>query len=342
VKRYQLTLIPGDGIGPEVIGATIRIIEKAEVPIDWHEVNAGAEVFEKVGETLPESVLDSIRTNRVALKGPLSTPIGKGFTSVNVRLRKALDLYANLRPTLSLPGVASRYQDVDLVVVRENTQDLYAGYESQLTPGTAVAMKIITDSASERVARFAFEHCRFAARRRVTAVHKVSIMGESDGLFLEMARQVSRDYPFIRYDEVAIDQLAMTIVDDPHAYDVLLLPNLFGDIVSDICAGLVGGLGLVPGANIGEGHAVFEAVHGSAPDIAGQGIANPTAVLLSGLMMLRHIGERTAAKRINAALCRVLERGEVRTRDLGGTANTKEFADAIIAELDNVDVEEVA
>jgi isocitrate dehydrogenase (NAD+) len=335
LKRYRLTLIPGDGIGPEVVGATVRILEEARIPIDWDEVNAGAEVYEREGETLPERVLDSIRTNRVALKGPLATPIGKGFTSVNVRLRKRLDLYANLRPTVSLPGVASRYADVDLVVVRENTQDLYAGYESQLTPGTAVAMKIITDVASRRIARFAFEHCRFASRRKVTAVHKASIMRESDGMFLRLARDVAKEYPFIVYEEVAIDQLAMRIVDDPHAYDVLLLPNLFGDIVSDICAGFVGGLGMVPGANLGEGHAVFEAVHGSAPDIAGQGLANPTAVLLSALMMLEHSGERAGAQRIHRALCRVLERGEVRTRDLGGSATTEQYAQAIIDALDD-------
>jgi isocitrate dehydrogenase (NAD+) len=338
LKRYRLTLIPGDGIGPEVVGAAVRILEAAQIPIDWDVVNAGAEVFEREGETLPERVLESIRTNRVALKGPLSTPIGKGFTSVNVRLRKLLDLYANLRPAVSLPAVASRYQDVDLIVVRENTQDLYAGYESQLSPGTAVAMKIITEDASLRVARFAFEHCRFASRKKVTAVHKASIMRESDGLFLRMARQVAREYPFIVYEELPIDQLAMRIVDDPHRFDVLLLPNLFGDIVSDICAGLVGGLGMVPGANLGSGYAVFEAVHGSAPDIAGQGVANPTAVLLSAVMMLEHIGERAGAQRIYRALCRVLEGGRVRTRDLGGTATTEQYAQAIVDALDGVEV----
>lgn len=338
MKRYRLTLIPGDGIGPEVVGATVRVLEGAGLPIDWEVVTAGAEVFEKEGETLPERVLDSIRKNRVALKGPLSTPIGKGFTSVNVRLRKLLDLYANLRPTISLPGVASRYRDVDLVVVRENTQDLYAGYESQLTPGTAVAMKIITDEASRRVAQFAFEHCRFASRRKVTVVHKASIMRESDGLFLRMAREVAAEYPFIVYEELPIDQLAMRIVDDPHQFDVLLLENLFGDIVSDICAGLVGGLGMVPGANLGDGHAVFEAVHGSAPDIAGQGVANPTAVLLSALMMLEHIGERAGAQRIHRALCAVLAHGEVRTRDLGGSAGTEAFAQALIDALDRPEV----
>lgn len=335
-----VTLIPGDGIGPEVVEAAVRIIDASNADIEWESVVAGESAMAAHGTPLPEEVLDSIRRNRVALKGPLGTPIGHGFTSVNVGIRKALDLYANLRPALSTPGVKSRYKDVDIVVVRENTQDLYAGYESVVSPGVAVAMKIITRDASRRIARFAFEHCRHAGRRRVTAVHKASIMKLSDGLFLEMAREVASDYPFTSYDEIALDRLVMTLVDDPHAFDVLLLPNLSGDIVSDICAGLVGGLGLLPGANIGVHSAVFEAVHGTAPDIAGKGIANPMAVVNSSMLMLDHIGERTEAKRIRAATGKVLLEGHRVTADLGGTASTLEFADAVIEAMATLEMEE--
>ena len=329
----KVTLIPGDGIGPEVVEAAVAIIDATGVEIEWEPVKAGEAAMAEFGEPLPDSVLESIRRNRVALKGPLGTPIGHGFTSLNVGIRKALDLYANLRPAVSSEGVKSRYSGVDVIVVRENTQDLYAGYESLVSPGVAVAMKIITEDASRRIARFAFEHCRYAGRHRVTAVHKKNIMRASDGLFLKMAREVSGDYPFIDYDEWPLDQLVMTLVDDPNAFDVLLLPNLSGDIVSDICAGLVGGLGLLPGANIGDQCAVFEAVHGTAPDIAGQGIANPMAVLRSGLMMLDHIGERERAERIHRATLQVLREGRRTTRDLGGEANTMQFAEAVIAAM---------
>jgi isocitrate dehydrogenase (NAD+) len=331
---FRVTLIPGDGIGPEVVSASVRVIDAVGVGIEWESVDAGAGALERHGNPLPDNVLASIKKNRVALKGPLTTPVGAGFTSINVTIRKALDLYANLRPASSSPGVRSLYSNVDLVVVRENTQDLYAGYESMVAPGTAVAMKIITEEASRRIAKFAFESCRYTGRSRVTAVHKASIMRKSDGMFLRMVREVAEDYPFIRYDEAPIDEVSMLLAEDPANYDLLVLPNLFGDIISDVCAGLVGGLGLVPSANIGERYAVFEAVHGSAPDSAGKGIANPLAVLRSGLMMLDHIGERAAADRVRVAIDRVLREGQATTPDLGGSGTTQSFADAIIACLE--------
>ena len=284
-------------------------------------------------ETLPVTLLDSVKRNKVALKGPVTTPIGQGFTSVNVGLRKALDLYANLRPVRNLPGVESRYTNVDLVIVRENTEDLYAGLEHEVVPGVVESLKIITEQASTRIARFAFEYARRYGRARVTAIHKANIMKLSDGLFLESTRNVSRDYTDIVYDERIVDAACMHLVMNPEKLDVLLLPNLYGDIVSDLCAGLVGGLGVVPGANLGTDVAVFEAVHGSAPDIALKNLANPTALLLSALMMLDHIGERDAAARVRAALDRVLMDGIVRTRDLGGSASTTEFTDAICHQL---------
>ena len=285
--------------------------------------------FKKYNQSLPPSLLESIRRNKVALKGPVTTPIAEGFTSVNVGLRKALDLYANLRPVRNLAGVASRFSDVDLVIVRENTEDLYAGLEHEIVPGVVESLKIITEKASTRVSQFAFQHARANGRRRVTAIHKANIMKLSDGLFLESTRKVSREFTDIAYDERIVDAACMQLVMHPEKFDVLLLPNLYGDIVSDLCAGLVGGLGVVPGANMGTECAVFEAVHGSAPDIADKNLANPTALLLSGLMMLDHIGERERAERIRAALTRVLADGDVRTRDLGGTASTTEFTDAI-------------
>ena len=330
-----ITLIPGDGIGPEVSEAVVRILKVAGADIDWDRQDAGVRAFKLHNQSLPAAVLDSIRRNKVALKGPVTTPIAEGFTSVNVGLRKALDLYANLRPVRNLPGVQSRFSDVDLVIVRENTEDLYAGLEHQIIPGVVESLKIITEKASTRVSQFAFEYARTNGRKRVTAIHKANIMKLSDGLFLESTRKVSREYTDLEYDERIVDAACMQLVMRPERFDVLLLPNLYGDIVSDLCAGLVGGLGVVPGANMGTDTAVFEAVHGSAPDIADKNLANPTALLLSGLMMLDYIGDRERADRIRAALARVLTAGAVRTHDLGGTASTTQFTDAICRELES-------
>jgi isocitrate dehydrogenase (NAD+) len=330
---HTITLIPGDGIGPEVTHAVVRILTAAGLSIDWDRQDAGVVAFKKFGQSLPPQLLDSVRRNKVALKGPVTTPIAEGFTSVNVGLRKALDLYANLRPVTNLPGVPTRFQGVDLVIVRENTEDLYAGLEHEIVPGIVESLKIITEKASTRIARFAFEYARAFGRKRVTAIHKANIMKLSDGLFLESCRTVAREFADISYDERIVDAACMHLVMHPEKLDVLVLPNLYGDIVSDLCAGLVGGLGVVPGANIGAAAAVFEAVHGSAPDIADQNLANPTALLLSGLLMLDHIGERTPAARIREALTRVLAGGAVRTRDLGGTATTTEFTEAVCREI---------
>jgi isocitrate dehydrogenase (NAD+) len=332
---HNVTLIPGDGIGPEVTEAVVRIFTVAKIDIEWDRHDAGVTAFKRYNQSLPGALLDSIRRNKVALKGPVATPIAEGFTSVNVGLRKSLDLYANLRPVRNLAGVDSRFSGVDLVIVRENTEDLYAGLEHQIVPGVVESLKIITEKASTRIARFAFEHARRIGRARVTAIHKANIMKLSDGLFLESTRNVSREYTDITYDERIVDAACMQLVMRPDTFDVLLLPNLYGDIVSDLCAGLVGGLGVVPGANIGLDIAVFEAVHGSAPDIADKNLANPTALLLSGLMMLEYIGEREPAARIRAALDRVLGTGIVRTHDLGGTASTTEFTDAICKEIES-------
>jgi isocitrate dehydrogenase (NAD+) len=331
--KHTITLIPGDGIGPEVSSSVVRIIEAAGVQVEWETYYAGAQALAKFGDTLPAELLDSIKRNKVALKGPITTPVGKGFTSVNVGLRKTLDLYSNLRPVKTLPNVPSRYADIDLVVVRENTEDLYSGLEHVVVPGVVESLKIITEKASTRVARFAFEYARREGRRKITAIHKANIMKLSDGLFLDCFRKVAQDYPEIEADDKIVDNACMQLVMRPEQFDVMLLENLYGDIVSDLCAGLVGGLGLVPGANIGELGAVFEAVHGSAPDIAGQGIANPTALLQSGILMLRHMGEREAAERVENALFKVLREGKVRTRDIGGEAKTTEYADAIIAAM---------
>ena len=332
---HTITLIPGDGIGPEVTQAVLRIFAAAGLQIDWDRHDAGVIAFKRHGQTLPAELLESIKRNKVALKGPVTTPIGEGFSSVNVGLRKALDLYANLRPVRNLPGVESRFQGVDLVIVRENTEDLYAGLEHEIVPGIVESLKIITERASTRIARFAFEQARSFGRKRVTAIHKANIMKLSDGLFLDSCRAVSRQYIDIPYDERIVDAACMHLVMHPEKLDVLLLPNLYGDIVSDLCAGLVGGLGVVPGANVGTDSAVFEAVHGSAPDIADQNLANPTALLLSGLLMLDHIGERQRGQRIREALTRVLSAGQVRTRDLGGTATTTEFTDAVCRAIEN-------
>jgi isocitrate dehydrogenase (NAD+) len=331
--RHQITLIPGDGIGPEVTGAVVRILDAAGVSIAWETHDAGVRAVEKNGQSLPEELLSSVRRNTVALKGPVTTPIGEGFTSVNVGLRKALDLYANVRPVSNLPGVKSRFDGVDVVIVRENTEDLYAGLEHEVVPGVVESLKIITEKASTRIAEFAFDYAARHHRRTITAIHKANIMKLGDGLFLESARAVAAKHPAIAYQERIVDAACMHLVMRPEQFDVLLLPNLYGDIVSDLCAGLVGGLGVVPGANLGADAAVFEAVHGSAPDIAGKNVANPTALLLSALMMLRHIGEGSAADRIGAALDRTLAEGRIRTRDLGGTASTSEFAEAIAKAL---------
>jgi isocitrate dehydrogenase (NAD+) len=331
---HTITLIAGDGIGPEVTEAVLRILHVAGVAIDWDRQEAGITAFERHRTALPVELLDSVKRTRIALKGPVTTPIGEGFTSVNVGLRKALDLYANLRPVWSLPGVPSRYSGIDLVIVRENTEDLYSGLEHEVVPGVIESLKIITEKASRRISEFAFNHARRHGRKKVTAVHKANIMKLGDGLFIRTSRDVSRQFTDITYDEKIIDAACMLLVMKPEAFDVLVLPNLYGDIVSDLCAGLVGGLGVVPGANLGIESAVFEAVHGSAPDIAGQNLANPTALLLSSLLMLRHIGEDDAAARIQRALEQVLAGGAVRTRDLGGTATTAEFTAAVCAAIE--------
>ena len=328
-----ITLLPGDGIGPEVTAATVRVLEAAGARFEWESHLAGSEALARFGNPLPQAVLDSIVKNGVALKGPVTTPVGTGFASINVQLRKTLDLYANLRPARNLPGVKSRYDGVDLIVVRENTEDLYSGIEHVVVPGVVESIKVITERASTRIARFAFEYAKSHGRRRVTAVHKANIMKLSDGLFLDCCRAVAKEYPEIAYDEVIVDAACMQLVLDPTRFDMLLLENLYGDIVSDLCAGFIGGLGMAPGANIGEHTAIFEAVHGSAPDIAGRNIANPLAIVLSGAMLLDHVGEHDAATRVRKAVNEVLADGKKLTRDLGGTAGTTEIAEAIASRL---------
>lgn len=330
---YKVTLIPGDGIGPEIALAAKKIIDATGVKIDWEEVKAGADVIDQYGTPLPQYVLDSVKKNKVALKGPLTTPIGKGFRSVNVTLRQELNLYANVRPAKTLPGITTRYNNVDLVIVRENTEDLYAGIEHRVGKDAGESIKIITREASERVAKYAFELARREGRKKVTAVHKANIMKISDGLFLESAQNMAKNYPDIEFEDVIVDAMCMKLVQSPENYDVLVLPNLYGDIVSDLCAGLVGGLGVAPGANIGMECAVFEPVHGSAPKHAGKNEVNPLAITMSGVMMLNHLGEVDAAKRVNEAIFKVLEEHKYVTYDLGGKASTSEMADAIIAKL---------
>jgi isocitrate dehydrogenase (NAD+) len=330
---YTITLIPGDGIGPEVVSAAVRVLTATGIAFGWETENAGAGAMGKEGEALPERVLDSIRRNKVALKGPTATPVGSGHRSVNVELRKRLDLYANLRPVATLPGIKSRYDGVDLIVVRENTEDLYSGLEHVVVPGVVESIKIITEKASTRIARYAFEYARAHGRKKVTAVHKANIMKLSDGLFLDCCRRVAAQFPAIEYDELIVDNCCMQLVLDPTRFDMLLLENLYGDIVSDLCAGFIGGLGIAPGANIGDEGAVFEAVHGSAPDIAGKNLANPMALILSGAMMLDHLGETAAADRVRAAVNDVLREGAKIPRDLGGSAGTTEVAEAIAARL---------
>jgi isocitrate dehydrogenase (NAD+) len=331
---YRVTLIPGDGIGPELAEATRRVLDVSGVAFEWEVQDAGEAVMAQFGTPLPEHVLESVRRNRVALKGPITTPVGTGFRSVNVTLRQTLGLYANLRPARSLRGVETRYEDVDLVICRENTEDLYAGIEHMVGPDAAESIKIITRAASERIARFAFEYAVANGRRKVTAVHKANIMKLSDGLFLESCRTVASDYAGrIEFEDRIVDNMCMQLVQKPDLYDVLVLPNLYGDIVSDLCAGLVGGLGVAPGANIGTEASVFEPVHGSAPKYAGQDKANPTAMILSGVLMLRHLGEQPAAERLEAAVRDVIAEGRHTTYDLGGTAGTAAYADAIIDRL---------
>ena len=330
---HRITLIPGDGIGPEVSAAAVRLVEAAGVEVEWETIKAGAAALAEYGAVLPDRLLESIRANQVALKGPITTPIGGGFPSVNVALRKTLDLYANYRPVRNLPGLSSRFGDVDLLIVRENTEGLYSGLEHEVVPGVVESLKIVTERATTRIARFAFETARREGRKRLSCIHKANIMKLSDGLFLKATRAVARDYPEIEYTELIVDNTCMQLVMNPYQFDVLLLENLYGDIVSDLCAGLVGGLGIVPGANIGETMAIFEAVHGSAPDIAGQNRANPTAMMVTAVLMLRHIGEREAAERAERAVHKVYAEGRTLTRDVGGTASTTEFTEAVIRAL---------
>lgn len=328
----RITLINGDGIGPEISDAVVKIIEASGLKIDWDIQTAGADVIEKEGTPLPERVLNSIKENKIALKAPVTTPIGKGFRSVNVQLRKALDLYANLRPCKNLPNVKTKFDSVDIVVVRENTEDLYAGIERQVDNDTAESIKVITRKASERICKFAFDYAIKNNRKEVCVVTKANIMKLSDGLFLESYRKIAENYPEIKKREILVDNLCMKLVQNPSQFDVLVLPNLYGDIVSDLCAGLIGGLGVAQGANIGLDYAVFEPVHGSAPDIKGQNKANPTALLLSAIEMLKYIGEFSYADRIEKALFKTLANG-IFTADLGGTASTKDFTDAIVQNL---------
>jgi isocitrate dehydrogenase (NAD+) len=335
MSKTIVTLLPGDGIGPEVANAAVRVLEAAGAEIEWERHIAGAEALEKYGNPLPPEVLESIRRNCLALKGPITTQVGKGFKSINVQLRQELDLYANLRPARSLPSIPSRFEGVDLVVVRENTEDLYAGLEHIVVPGVVESLKIITEKASLRIARFAFDYARRHGRKRVTAVHKANIMKLSDGLFLDCFRRVASEYPEIQADDRIVDNMCMQLVMRPEEWDVLMMENLYGDILSDLCAGLVGGLGVVPGGNIGLDVAIFEAVHGSAPDIAGKDLANPLAIIRSSIMMLYHMHKDEVAERVRRALRKVIVDQKIRTRDLGGEATTTQFTDAIVKALES-------
>ena len=334
MSKTTVTLIPGDGIGPEVSNAAVRVLDAAGAEIEWERHIAGREALEKYGNPLPPEVLESIRRNCIALKGPITTQVGGGFKSINVQLRQELDLYANLRPSRSLPSIPSKFEGVDIIVVRENTEDLYSGLEHVVVPGVVESLKIITEKASLRIARFAYEYARRHGRKRVTAVHKANIMKLSDGLFLDCVRRVAKEYPEIQSDDKIVDNMCMQLVMRPEEWDVLLLENLYGDIVSDLCAGLVGGLGVVPGGNIGVDVAVFEAVHGSAPDIAGKDLANPLALIRSGIMMLYHLHKDEVAERVRRALREVIVHQKIRTHDLGGEAGTTEFTDAVVAALE--------
>ncbi|MGA2593139.1 MAG: isocitrate/isopropylmalate dehydrogenase family protein [Bryobacteraceae bacterium] len=332
----QITLIPGDGIGPEVAEATIRAVEASGVSLDWERVEAGARALEESGQLLPDDVFASLEVTRVGLKGPTATPIGGGHASINVALRKKLGLYVNFRPVRILPGLKTRFSDlpIDMAIFRENTEDLYSGLEHEVIPDVVESLKIITKTASVKIARATFEYARRENRRKVTAIHKANIMKMSDGLFLKCCRAVAAEYPEIEYKELIVDNACMQLVMRPETFDLLVLPNLYGDIVSDLAAGLVGGLGIVPGANLGDGHAIFEAVHGTAPDIAGKGLANPTALMQSAALMLAHIGERAASARLHGAIERVYAEGRHLTRDTGGTAGTAEFTDAVIRAME--------
>jgi isocitrate dehydrogenase (NAD+) len=336
---HRITLIPGDGIGPEVTNATVRILEATGVKFEWETFMAGAEAFEKYKEYIPKDLNDSIERTRVGLKGPVTTPIGGGFASINVELRKRFELYANFRPIRNLPHIPTRYPDVDLIIIRENTEGLYSGIEHEVVPGVVESLKIITEKASTRIARFAFDYARKNKRKKIHAIHKANIMKLSDGLFLRCSRAVAKEYPEITYGEHIVDNTCMQLVMNPYQYDMLVLENLYGDIISDLCAAFVGGLGLVPGANFGDACAIFEAVHGSAPDIAGKDLANPTALLRSALLMLRHLGEREAALRVRTALERVYRTRDRLTPDVGGKAGTSEFADAVIQEMQSAPFE---
>ncbi len=330
---HRVTLIKGDGIGPEITDAALAVIDAAGVKISWEEVAAGERVIAEQGTPLPSSVIDSLKKNGIGLKGPLTTPVGAGFRSINVALRMQLDLYANLRPAKTFPGVISRYEDIDLVVVRENTEDLYSGVEHMVGDDAAESIKIITRKASERIVRFAFEYASSKKRRKVTAVHKANILKLSDGLFLETARRVAEEYPQIEFEDRIVDNMAMQLVQKPELYDVMVMPNLYGDILSDLCAGLVGGLGMVPGANIGDEAALFEPVHGSAPKYAGKNRANPSAMIMAAVLMLDHLGEKEAAMRIEGALAAQIKEGSNVTPDLGGTAGTSEMAAELVRRL---------
>src|ERR1700726_5162790 len=328
--RHRVTLIPGEGIGPEVASATRRILEATGVQIDWEEIAGRSDSSSNQEKTVNQAAVESVRRNRVALKGPMATAIAGGAPSVNVALRKTRDLYANLRPVKNLPGVKSRFEGVDVALVRENTEDLYSGLEHEVVPGVVESLKIITEKASTRIARFAFAHAKKEGRKKIHAIHKANIMKLSDGLFLKSIRAVALKYSDVEYQEMIVDNACMQMVLNPQQFDMLLLPNLYGDVMSDLAAGLVGGLGVVPSGNIGDDCATFEAVHGTAPDIAGKGLANPTALVMSGIMMLDHLGERSAARRIEAALEKVYREGQHVTRDIGGKAGTAEFTDALI------------
>ena len=335
MTRHRVTLIPGEGIGPEVASATRRVLEATRVQIDWEEIAGRSDSSSNQEKTVNQAAVESVRRNRVALKGPMATAVAGGAPSVNVALRKTLDLYANLRPVKNMPGVKSHFQGVDLTLVRENTEDLYSGLEHEVVPGVVESLKIITERASTRIAKFAFEYAKHHGRKKIHAIHKANIMKLSDGLFLRSVRAVAAQFPQIEYKELIVDNACMQIVMDPQQFDMLLLPNLYGDVMSDLAAGLVGGLGVVPSANIGDECAMFEAVHGTAPDIAGKGFANPTALLMSSILMLDHLGERTAAERIQNALESVYREAKHTTRDVGGKAGTEEFADAVIAALNS-------
>ncbi|MDE1177893.1 MAG: isocitrate/isopropylmalate dehydrogenase family protein [Edaphobacter sp.] len=338
-RTHKITLIPGDGIGPEVSGAMVKVLEAAGeatgVGFEWHEYAAGADAFEATGEYIPKALYESVEQNKVAIKGPVTTPVGGGFSSINVTLRKKFDLYANFRPVKSLPGLETKYPNIDMIIVRENTEDLYSGLEVEVVPGVVQALKIITEKGSSRIAQFAFDYAKKHNRKKIHAIHKANIMKLSDGLFLRCCRKVSEGFPEVEYKEHIVDNTCMQLVLNPYQYDIILTENLYGDILSDLCSAFVGGLGLVPGANLGAECAIFEAVHGSAPDIAGQDKANPTALLQSAVLMLHHLNEAEAAERVQSGIEQVYREGKTLTRDVGGSAGTKAFADAVLAAMES-------